>query len=229
MKAGTRIVYPDEVSRWDADIFQISVYRGISDHMRVMEESCARCRDEGKSYVIHPVGFSVLREDHLDSISRMAELADLALILHDERTSEGDRLDPQGIDSFHSALNALSEVTDISIENAAATGDIDWFWNEFAHSVTLDIGHVESSGLDSVDFVQALDDRVIEKLRYVHIHRNNGLHGGITDHWPLTPDCREVSALRALLQRKSDISVILELNEVDSIGDNLSLLRSLIP
>jgi hypothetical protein len=229
MKAGTRIVYPDDISRWEADIFQISVYRGISDHMKVMEESCSRCRDKGKNYVIHPVGFSVLRGDDLDSISRMAELADLALILHDERTAAGERLDAPAVDAFHSALHALSDLAEISIENAAATGDIDWFWSEFADSVTLDIGHVESSGLDSVGFVKAIEDRVIDKLQYVHIHRNNGLHGGITDHWPLTADCREVSALRELLRRKSDISVILELNEVESIGDNLSLLRSLIP
>ena len=39
--------------------------------------------------------------------------------------------------------------------------------------------------------------------------------------------CKEMQALRELLKRKSDISVILELNEVDQIGESLELLAEI--
>jgi hypothetical protein len=86
---------------------------------------------------------------------------------------------------------------------------------------------VESAGLDSVEFVRSLDHGIIDKLQFVHMHRNNGLRGGITDHWPLIPDCMELRALRELLNLKSDISVILEINELEIIGESLKLLREL--
>ena len=61
----------------------------------------------------------------------------------------------------------------------------------------------------------------------MHIHRNNGWHGGITDHWPLNPDCREVRAFRELIKRKPDVSVILEINETEMIGASLRLLSAI--
>lgn len=76
---------------------------------------------------------------------------------------------------------------------------------------------------------RVLHPEEVGRIEFVHMHRNNGLHGGITDHWPLRPDCREVRALRKLLARRSDVSVILELNEVEQIGESLDILRSLTP
>ena len=86
---------------------------------------------------------------------------------------------------------------------------------------------MESSGLDSVRFVEALSAETVSKIEFVHIHRNNGLHGGITDHWPITPDCREVTALKELIGIKPDVSVILEINEVDELDDSLQVLAAL--
>jgi sugar phosphate isomerase/epimerase len=115
----------------------------------------------------------------------------------------------------------------ISFENATHVADVRWFWDNYAESITFDIGHAEVAGLDSIAFVRSLDDETVGKIEYVHVHRNNGLHGGITDHWPLTPGCREVEALRELLRRKSGIGVILELNETEQIGESLRILRHL--
>jgi hypothetical protein len=59
------------------------------------------------------------------------------------------------------------------------------------------------------------------------MHRNGALRGGLTDHWPLLPGCRELQALRELLKRKRDVGVILEINETWETGTSLSLLREL--
>jgi hypothetical protein len=59
------------------------------------------------------------------------------------------------------------------------------------------------------------------------MHRNNGLRGGLTDHWPLRAGCRELKALRKLLERRTEFSVILEINEVEEINDSIALIRAL--
>jgi len=227
MIAGTRVLYPEEVGMWDAEILQISLYRGMKDNMEFMRKCADACTTAGLDYVIHPVHYSLLEEDTFTDLLEMAELADLALIIHDERMPDGSRLDGPSRKLFGDALEQLRVSATVSIENAVHTGDAQWFWDSFADSITLDIGHVESFGLNSKQYVQSLSREVIEKIQFVHIHRNNGLHGGITDHWPLTPECREVSALRALLKTKPDVSVILEINEVEEIGKSLDILRSL--
>ncbi|MEW6599342.1 MAG: hypothetical protein AB1499_00070 [Nitrospirota bacterium] len=227
MLIGTRVLYPEEVDYWDADLLQISVYRGMEGGLDFMRKCVRVCKDAGVRFVIHPVKYSLLQQDTFGELLEMAELADLALILHDEKSPDGSRLSGESESMFRKSLDRLREVTEVSLENSTNTRDIHWFWNNFADSVTLDIGHVESSGLDSVDFVQSLDETVIEKLRFVHIHRNNGLRGGITDHWPLAPGCRELNALRELLNVKSDISIILEINEIEKINESLGLLRGL--
>ncbi|RJR15110.1 MAG: hypothetical protein C4581_12770 [Nitrospiraceae bacterium] len=227
MLIGTRVLYPEEVDYWDADLLQISVYRGMNGSLEYMRKCARACKDAGIRYVIHPVKYSLLQNDMFGELMEMAELADLALIMHDERSPEGGRLEGKSMDVFTESLSRLKAVAQVSIENSADTGDAGWFWENFADSVTLDIGHVESSGLNSLEFVTALDHSVINKIRFVHIHRNNGLRGGITDHWPLTPHCREVLALRELVRIKPDVSVILELNEIESIVESLNILRNI--
>ncbi|KPJ97796.1 MAG: hypothetical protein AMK71_12515 [Nitrospira bacterium SG8_35_4] len=227
MVIGTRVLYAEEVEYWNAELLQISVYHGMDNNIEMMEKSAQACREAGIRYVIHPVRYSLLQEEMLEDVLRMAEWTGLALILHDERTPEGKRLSGQDETRFRHALKKLQSVTTVSFENAVDTGDIHWFWEKFADSVTLDIGHVESSGLDSVAFVNALDKTVLGKIQFVHIHRNNGLRGGITDHWPLSSDCREIKALKSLLQVKNDINVILEINEIEQIDKSLDILRSL--
>ena len=227
MVIGTRVLYAEEVEYWNAELLQISVYHGMDKNIEMMEKTARACKEAGIRYVIHPVRYSLLQDEMLKDVLRMAEWADLALILHDERTPEGKRLSGRNETSFRNALKKLQSIIPVSIENAVDTGDIHWFWDNFAESVTLDIGHVEASGLNSVEFVNALDVTVLQKIQFVHIHRNNGLRGGITDHWPLSSGCREMKALKSLLQVKHDVNVILEINEIEQINESLNILRSL--
>jgi hypothetical protein len=227
MLIGTRVLYPEEVEYWDADLLQVSIYRGMNGGLEFMRKCARACKDAGIRYVIHPVKYSLLQKDMFEELMEMAGLADLALILHDEKSPEGGRLEGESGDVFRKSLGKLSAVTHVSLENSTDTADVKWFWDTFADSITLDIGHVESSGLNSVEFVKALDDATIKKISFVHIHRNNVLRGGITDHWPLTPGCREIMALRELIRIKPDVSVILEINEIEEIVESLDILRTL--
>lgn len=227
MLIGTRIVNPEEISLWNSEIIQISVYHDMKDNLDKMINCARKCRETGMRYVVHPVRYSLLNEEMRDEIMIMANQADLALILHDETGTEGKRLSGNAKATFRKAVEKLNLTTKISFENSTNTGDIKWFWDKFANSVTLDIGHLESSGYDSLAFIRELDKAVIEKIQFVHIHRNNGLRGGITDHWPISNNCRELQALKELLKVKSNVSVILELNEVEKIGESLDILRSL--
>ena len=46
MIVGTRMLYPEEVRYWNAEILQISVYRGMKDNLRYMRECVSACRAE---------------------------------------------------------------------------------------------------------------------------------------------------------------------------------------
>ena len=225
MIIGTRVLYPEEVEFRNAELLQISVYRGMDGNLDFMRRCALACRKTGVSYVIHPVKYPLLEENTFEDLREMAEWADLALILHDEKTPDGERIEGKYETLFRDILEKLGSITSVSFENAVDTRDAEWFWNNFADSVTLDIGHIESSGLESPGFVKSLSESAIKKLQFVHMHRNNGLHGGITDHWPLKPGCRELRALEELIKIKPDVRVILELNEVDKIGESIDLLK----
>lgn len=227
MTIGTRILYAEEVEYWNAELLQITVYNGMENNIKTMINSARACREAGIRYVIHPVRYSLLEENMLNDVMSMAEWTDLSLILHDEKTPDGGRLSGAAGSEFRSAIKKLQSLTTVSFENAVDTGDIHWFWENFADSVTIDIGHIESAGLNSVEFVNALDENLLQKIEFVHIHRNNGLRGGITDHWPLSSGCREVKALTSLLGMKKDINIILEINEIEQINESLNILRSL--
>lgn len=227
MIIGTRILYPEEVGTWDAELVQISVYQGMEGNLDLMKGCVHACREAEMPFVIHPVGYSLLQENTLPDILEMAGHADLALILHDEKSADGRKLEGRRADRFRDILKDLTSLTHISFENATDTKNVQWFWDTFAESITLDIGHIESSGLDSFTFVTSLDETSIRKVQFVHIHRNNGLHGGITDHWAINKSCREVKALRELLTMHPDVSVIIEVNETETITECLDLLRTL--
>jgi hypothetical protein len=227
MLIGSRMLYPEEIDFWNAEIMQISVYCGMKDNLKIMSDCVHACRKAGLRYVIHPIRYSLLDKAHLNDILKMADLADLALILHDERAPGGERLKGLYDASFRSTVEKLNTLTTVSFENSTDTADVHWFWNNYAESITLDIGHVESAGLDSVEFVRSLDDDIIKKVNFVHMHRNNGLRGGITDHWPINRNSREIAALRELIKIKSDVSVILELNEIEEINESLDILDAL--
>lgn len=226
MIIGTRVLSPEEVCIWDTELIQISIYYGLKDNHFIIETCTNMCRDLGIRYVIHPVGYFILNSDMFESLMLLAQWSDLALILHDEKTPHGKRLHGQHEKNFRSSLEKLSSITPVSFENATDTRDARWFWHNFADSITLDIGHVESTGIDAVEYVRVLDKEEIEKIHYVHMHRNNGWRNGLTDHWPLLQDCRELMALKELLNRKKDIAIILEINEADMIGDSIKLLKT---
>jgi hypothetical protein len=227
MHIGTRIHSPQGVIRWDTDILQISVYYGHGDNIDQIKKCAGLCREKKRRYVIHPVFYSILNKKMFKDLKVMAELADLALILHDEKTSDFKRITGDNETTFRTLLNELQSVVPVSFENAVDTRDVVWFWKHYADSITLDIGHVELAGKDSVAFVKSLDTEVIDKIQYVHLHRNNGWRNGLTDHWYITADCREVKALKELLRRKQDIGVILEVNEKEMVQDNIDLLKAI--
>ncbi len=227
MHIGTRVLYPEEVGSYDAELFQISVYRGMEGNLDLMKRCATACRKAGISYVVHPVRYPLLEKDTYEDLLEMARWTDLALILHDEKSPGAQRIGGKYEIRFRDILAELRSITSISFENSVDTGDAGWFWDNFADSITLDVGHVESFGLNSLEFVISLDEETVKKIQFVHIHRNNGLHGGITDHWPLKPDCREIRALEELVKVKPDVKVMLEINEIEEIGGNLDLLRKL--
>jgi hypothetical protein len=174
MMVGTRVLFPEEVNRWGAEFLQITVYRSMKDNIMQMEDCVRLCRNKSIRYVIHPVGYYLQDSTMLEELRLMAELSDLALILHDEKTLEDARLSGATETDFRETVRELVSVSSVSFENAIDTRDTRWFWDNFAESITLDIGHVEAAGLDSIDFVRSLDEKTINKIDYVHIHRNNG-------------------------------------------------------
>jgi sugar phosphate isomerase/epimerase len=227
MRVGYRVTEPEEVGRWGADLVQISLYRGYSDNLARMERIVRACQAKGVPYVLHPVSYPLLDTRALWELRAMSGRAGLAMLLHDERAPGGGRLQGAHERRFREALGDLRAQARVSFENAVDTADAPWFWGRFAESVTLDIGHMESSGLDSAAYVRGLSDECVGKVEFVHMHRNGALRGGLTDHWPLLPGCRELQALRELLKRKRDVGVILEINETWETGTSLSLLREL--
>ncbi|MEW6570627.1 MAG: hypothetical protein AB1390_05575 [Nitrospirota bacterium] len=227
MIIGTRVLRPEDVGLWNEEIIQISVYSGLNNNISRVALCARMCKKLGIRYVVHPVGYFVLDKEAYDSLLAFAKWADLALILHDEKAPDGARIAGQYEAQFKESLDELSSVAHLSFENATDTRDARWFWNKFSLSITLDIGHIESAGLDSAEYVRSLSPEEISKIDYVHIHRNNGWRDGLTDHWPLSPGCRELMALKELIRLKPDVNVILEINETQRTGESLDLLRSL--
>jgi hypothetical protein len=229
MIIGYRITQPEELGAWEADFVQITVFQGAEGNLPTAERCVSLCRDMEVSFVMHPVNYTVLGSNpmQLAEVRELALKADLALILHDERAPGGGRLSGEQAGVLRGVIKELSEICPVSFENSLNTADAPWFWSNFAESVTLDIGHVDAAGLNSIEYVESLSPEIIRKICFVHIHKNGPLRYGLTDHHPLTPECREVQALRALLKRKSSVGVILELIETDGIGESLQILRDL--
>lgn len=227
MRIGYRVVDPGEVGKWGGELVQISLYRGRGNNSKRLAEISRACHERSMSYVLHPVGYSLLMPEDLGDLRLMAEQAGEALILHDERAPGGGRLEGREGEAFGAALEDLGSRARLSLENSTHTADVVWFWERFGGSVTLDMGHMESAGLNSVEFVRRLDKDIIRRVDYVHMHRNGTLRGGLTDHHPLRQGCRELEALRALLVMKSDVGVLLEINEREETEESMALLSEL--
>jgi hypothetical protein len=227
-----RVTLPEEVMRFPADFLQVSVFWGWPNAMETMLKTVDACRSAAIPYVIHPVEYplSELRPERrnivMEDLSVMAAKTDLALIVHDEAMKSGKRLSGESSDAYREALLQLSRLCPVSIENATNSHDAKWFWSEYAQSITLDIGHLEAAGIDSVEYVSTLEPEYLSRVEYVHMHRVNGVRGGIRDHWGLVEGCRELMALRNLTARKKDLGVILEVIESEETKKSLDLLKS---
>jgi endonuclease IV len=231
---GYRVVTEEEVGLHPADLVQVSHYRGSHNEMDQMLKAIEVCRSQNIRYVVHPLGYFLsdtraeYRSKTIQVMRTIAANVDLALIIHDETTPWGTRLEDKYERAFREAVEELSSLCNVSIENAGNTYDIKWFWRCFALSVTLDIGHLEAAGIDSIRFISELDTDIINKIQFVHLHRYNSLEeNGIKDHWSLVEGCKEIEALKILLKRKRDIGVILEINDIENLEDSIALIEKL--
>lgn len=227
-----RVTQPEEVSQFPADFLQVSVFWGWPNAIETMLKTVEECRSHAIPYVIHPVEYPLSetrperRRIIMEDLSIMAAKTDLALIVHDETMKGGKRLSGESSDAYSEALLQLSKICPVSIENATNSLDVKWFWSEYASSITLDIGHLEVAGIDSAEYARALEPEYLSRVEYVHMHRVNGVRGGIRDHWGLIEGCREVVALRNLSDRKRDLRVILEVIGPEETEKSLHLLKS---
>jgi len=232
---GYKVTTEEEVGLYPAGLIQIAVHGGFRQTKNNMVRAVSACRSQNIRYVIHPIGYylSETRYEHrermLEAMRTIAEYVDLALIIHDESTPWGARLEGMYEGAFSEGLSEMLKICPVSIENANNTHDIKWFWRKFATSVTLDIGHLEAAGINSLRFVKELEADIVERLDFVHLHRYNGPHnGGLRDHWSLLKDCRELKAVEHLLGRKENIGIILEVNDAENLGESLKFVEKLV-
>ncbi len=234
MRIGYRIRSEDEVGYCDLTLAQISLWRNSRRSFDDVKSLAQRCRNEGIRYVIHPINFFIsetrpeVRGENLSILGKLAEITDLGLIIHDETIPGIGMLCDNWESAYREGLAELEGLCPVSIENANDTPDVLWFWRRFASSITIDIGHIESAGMDSVEMIHHLPEDITAKIDYVHLHHKNGEHFGITDHWPLKEGCREIAALSALLEKKPDLKVILEIDGRSGLSQSIQLLQALI-
>ena len=244
MEIGFRIIRPEDIGAQPLTFAQISLWRiaawDVADGEQAVAgalEIAKACKERGIRTVFHPLEYPLTgerAETTLSVLRRLAAVSDLGIIIHDEGGTGGKRLSDAEAALFEQRLRELSRLCPVSIENAFNSGDCLWFWERFVApaggrvSITLDIGHLESAGVDSVSFVRNLPGHLARRVDYVHMHHKGAERYGISDHWPLVPGCRELEALKALLSRKRDPRVVLELEaKEEGVRESIELLRDL--
>lgn len=234
MKLGYRIFNIGEIVESDLPLVQISVWHKDGEDIKRVSQMAGALKNRGLDFVIHVASLYMsetrpgIRDYHLQSLKEYAKMADLALVVHDETGPDGNRLNGIWREAYEEALAELEKICRVSIENAFDSKNALWFWDQFADSITFDIGHFEAAGMDVLGVIEDLEDGHIKKLDFVHIHRNDGVHwGSITDHWPLTMGCVEIGALERLLELKEDVGVIIEV-DVKDLPQSLQALSSTI-
>jgi hypothetical protein len=165
----------------------------------------------------------------MEALLFLARHSTQPIIVHDETTPWGTRLDGQYEEAYEEALKKISQYCPVSIENASNTVDVKWFWRRFASSITLDIGHTQAAGIDAETFVADLDENICNMVEFIHVHRSNGPHyNGVTDHWGLTANCKELKALKKFLLRNSNVKIILEIINTDDVRESLALIEGVV-
>jgi sugar phosphate isomerase/epimerase len=245
MELGYRIIRPDDVGKYPLPFAQISLWCTAKWDVAVGEEAvqqaieiAAACKARGVRSVFHPLEYPLTNEQGSQALAvlrRLSPAADLGIIIHDEGGADGRRLSVAGAEQYERGMREMSALCPVSIENSYNSGDITWFWERLvipapeSVSITLDIGHLELAGLDSVAFVRTLPQRLVERITFVHMHHHDSSEPrAVKDHKPLVPGCREIEALKILLARKNDVRVVLELDAAeDGMGRSIELLKNL--
>jgi sugar phosphate isomerase/epimerase len=245
MELGYRIIRPDDVGKYALKFAQISLWReanwGVADGeegVRQAGEIAAACKARGIRTVFHPLEYPLTGEraaQTLEVMQRLAAASDLGIIIHDEGGGGRQRLSVAEAEQYAENVAHISKHCGVSIENSYDSGDIRRFWERFVApapdsvSATLDIGHLELAGLDSVSFIRDLPQRILERITFAHMHHHDPLEPrAVKDHKPLVAGCREIEALKVLLARKRDIRVVLELDAAeDGMGRSIELLKNL--
>jgi sugar phosphate isomerase/epimerase len=243
MEIGYRIIRPADIGTQTVTFAQISLWRvadwGVAAGERAVTEAiqtARTCRTRGIRTVFHPLEYSLINgyaEQTLGVMQRLAEAADLGIIIHDEGGDGGKRLSSAEEERYEKNVREIRGLCHVSFENSFNSGDIKWFWERFVTpaadnlSLTLDIGHLELAGLDSAEFVRNMPQRLVERTTFVHMHHHDPLgQGSVKDHRALIPDCREIRALKELLKRKQDLWVVLELDsQEDGMRQSIDLLK----
>jgi hypothetical protein len=242
MQIGYRIIRPSDVGTQSVNFVQISLWHsadwGVADGDRGVREAietAGKCKSLGIRTVYHPLEYPLTGERAPKSIEvmrRLASASDLGLIIHDEGGPDHGRLTGAEAVQYCVNVRALSGLCPVSIENSFSSRDIIWFWERFVVpmpetvSITLDIGHLEGAGLDSTVFAQKLEDHLVSRIHFVHIHHHDSLARGVKDHRPLVHGCREIETLKILLNRKKDLRVIVELDAADEgMKESIELLK----
>lgn len=244
MEIGYRIIRPEDIGSQKLSFAQISLWRtaswGVSEGRRAVEEAIAiagECRRRGIRTVFHPLEYPLADErgeETMAVLRQLAAAADLGIIIHDEGGPDGSRLTETQAAAYEQRVREISRLCPLSIENAFNSNDSLWFWERFVGpedadvSITLDIGHLESAGFDSIAFVRDLPEHLALRVDFVHMHHKGEERWGVMDHWPLEPGCRELEALAVLRSRKKGLRVVLELDaQEEGLRRSIELLRKL--
>ncbi len=231
---GYRVSAPQDVGRYPADFVQVSLYYGAPNALERMLRTFEACRSSSMRYIVHPVDYRLSHPDRdtrtriIEDVRVMAHNADIALIVHDEAMPDGSRLRGEPGDAYERALQELSEICPVSVENSTNSHDIRWFWDRYARSITLDIGHLEASGIDSSLFVSEAAEGLSAQLDFVHLHRVNGMRKGLADHWGLVEGCKELRTLESVLSINRSCGIILEIIEEEDVEKSLELVRKIV-
>ncbi len=234
MEIGYRVFKKGDISKFELDFVQVSIWHKSSTDIGRIACICDELRGIGMPYAIHILGLYLSdtrpqkREEALSILMEYAKMSDMGLILHDETLPNGERLTGPWRANYENGLNALSELCKVSLENSHDSHNALWFWGEFADSITLDIGHFVSAGMDVFEVIRNLSGEHISLLDYIHVHKHNGWKpGGITDHWALEEGCVELRSLEELLKRKEDLKVVVEVDGEEELRRSIELVAEM--